>query len=203
MTYAQPLTLALLVVASSWSASACQLRRPDVAPARMIEPQLVEPPVQEKRGLAATPIRLLDTHARGHIGRRLLHQQPHGELSQDSVWSWSSNPDRYLDSALRLALAATADLRPVDTANAATMGVTLIDWHLESSNSTRLVGAVEVSITAPDRTVLTQVIRGSEPLSPEMPGDLAAAAGRLLNTLAAECVARVTQAVRGVRSSES
>ena len=167
----------------------------------MIEPQLIEPRVEEKRGLAAIPIRLLDTHARGHIGRRLLHQQPQGELFEDSIWSWSSNPDRYLDSALRLALAATADLRAVDTANAATMGVTLVAWHLESSNSARLVGAVEVSITAPDRTVLTQVVRGSEPLSTEMPGDLAAAAGRLLNTLAAECVTRVTQAVRALRPS--
>lgn len=166
----------------------------------MIEPQLVEPPVQEKRGLAAAPIRLLDTHARGHIGRRLLHQQPHGELSEDSVWSWSSNPDRYLDSALRLALAATGDLRLVDTANAATMGVTLIAWQLESSNSPRLVGAVEVSITAPDRTVLTQVVRASEPLSTEMPGDLSAAAGRLLNELATQCVARVTEAVRSLRA---
>ena len=202
MTYSRRLALALLV-ASSWSASACQLRRPDVVPARMIEPQLVEPPVQEKRGLAAAPIRLLDTHARGHIGRRLLHQQPHGELSEDSVWSWSSNPDRYLDSALRLALAATGDLRLVDTANAATMGVTLIEWQVESSNSRRLVGAVEVSITAPDRTVLTQVIRASEPLSTEMPGDLAAAAGRLLNELAAECVTRVTQAVLGLRAGGS
>ncbi len=200
MTYSRQLTLALLI-ASSWSASACSLRRPDVAPARMIEPLLVEPQAQEKRGLAATPVRLLDTHAREHIGRRLLHQQPQGELSEDSVWSWSSNPDRYLDSALRLALAATADLRPVDTSYATTMGVTLIEWHVESSNSTRLVGAVEVAITAQDRSVLTQVVRASEPLSPEMPGDLAAAAGRLLTTLAAECVTRVTQAVRGLHGS--
>jgi hypothetical protein len=83
------------------------------------------------------------------------------------------------------------------------MGVTLIEWHVESSNTMRLVGAVEVSITAQDRTVLTQVVRASEPLSQEIPGDLAAAAGRLLSTLATECVTRVTQAVRGLGSGES
>jgi hypothetical protein len=53
-------------------------------------------------GATAAPIRLLDTQARGHIGRRLLHQRPDGELIEDPVWRWSSAPDRYLDTALRL-----------------------------------------------------------------------------------------------------
>ena len=44
----------------------------------------------------ARPVRLLDTQARGHIGRRVLHQQPEGELIEDPVWRWSSAPDRYL-----------------------------------------------------------------------------------------------------------
>ena len=51
---------------------------------------------------------------------------------------------------------------------------------------TRLVGAVEFQITGTDRVVHTQVVRASEPVSAELPGDLAAAAGRLLRRLASD-----------------
>ena len=86
---------------------ACRLRRPDTTPSRMIEPQVLEPQLpdpakQVTKAPNATPVRLLDTQSRGHIGRRLLHQQPDGELTEDPVWRWSSAPDRYLDTALRL-----------------------------------------------------------------------------------------------------
>jgi hypothetical protein len=172
-------------------------------PARMIEPRLPDLPAtvasssQPTSGLAsATPIRLLDTQARGHIGRRLLHQQAGGELVEDPVWRWSSAPDRYLDSALRLGMASRSDVRLVDTGAAASLAVTLIAWHLESAGSTRLVGAVEVEFTGTDRAVRTQVLRGSEPVSGELPGDLADAAGRLLQTLASEAITQSTRAVR-------
>jgi hypothetical protein len=203
----QSLAVALIALASAGGA-AC-LKRPDVAPARMIEPRLVEPaPASgtENQPPSTTPgdasatnairIRLLDTQARGHIGRRPLHQQPDGELIEDPVWLWSSAPDRYLDSALRLALSSSRDLQFVDTVNATTMGVTLVAWHLESTSSSQLDGAVEVVVTRTDRTVSTQIIRGNEPVSGELPDDLADAAGRLLQALAAESLSRAVQAAR-------
>ena len=165
----------------------------------MIEPQLLEPPLAEpqNQGTSATnavPIRLLDTQARSHIGRRVLHQQPDGELTEDPMWRWSSAPDRYLDTALRLELSSNAALRLVDVAGAATLATTLLVWHLESAGGTRLVGAVEFQVTGIDHVVQTQVVRGSEPVSDVLPGDLAAAAGRLLRRLASEGLARVARA---------
>ena len=85
----------LLVVLICLTGIACQLKRPETIPARMIEPQLLTPQApapaeQRTRGLGApAPLRLLDTQARGHIGRRLLHQQPDGEITEDPVWRWS------------------------------------------------------------------------------------------------------------------
>jgi hypothetical protein len=42
--------------------------------------------------------------------------------------------------------------------------------------------------------VRTQVIRASEPVSAELPGNLATAAGRLLHSLASQSLARGIQA---------
>jgi hypothetical protein len=172
------------------------LKRPDTPPSRMIEPQLIEPQLNEPAGQRpatanAAPVRLLDTQARGHIGRRLLHQQPAGELSEDSVWVWSSAPDRYLDTALRLELASSPIWRLVDAASAPVLATTLLAWNLDSTNGTRLVGAVEFQLTGADRVVHTLVVRGSEPVSGDLPGDLAAAAGRLLHRLASDGLTRV------------
>jgi hypothetical protein len=169
----------------------CQLRRPATTPTRMIEPQLLEPQMAEPASLVpkvpnAIPVRLLDTQARGHIGRRVLHQQPDGELTEDSVWRWSSAPDRYLDTALRLEAASNPDIRLVDVGRSPVLAATLLVWNLESAGGTRLVGAVEFQTTGVDRMVHTQVARASEPVSGELPGDLAAAAGRLLRRLASE-----------------
>ena len=141
----------------------------------------------------AAPIRLLDTQARGHIGRRLLHQQPTGELIEDPAWRWSSAPDRYLDTALRLELGSSSSLRLVDAADAPALAINLLVWHLESASDTRLVGAVEFQFTAADRTVHTHIVRLSEPVSAELPGDLAVAAGRLLRRLAQEGLTRVAR----------
>jgi hypothetical protein len=115
-------------------------------------------------------------------------------LTEDPIWRWSSTPDRYLDTALRLALASSPDVRLVDTGNVPAIAVTLLVWQLESAGSTQLVGVVELSVTAADRTVRTQMIRRSEPVSAQLPGDLAAAAKRLLQSLASESLARGIQA---------
>jgi hypothetical protein len=174
----------------------CQLRRPATTPTRMIEPQLLEPQLAEPtlvpKAHNAIPVRLLDTQARGHIGRRVLHQQPDGELTEDSVWRWSSAPDRYLDTALRLEVASHPDIRFVDAGRAPVLAATLLVWNLESAGGTRLVGAVEFQVTGTDRVVHIQVARASEPVSAELPGDLAAVAGRLLRRLASEGLTRVS-----------
>ncbi|WP_035349868.1 ABC-type transport auxiliary lipoprotein family protein [Edaphobacter aggregans] len=181
----------LLLTIACLGAVACRLRRPDTAPTRMIEPQLLEPQLPEPaRQVTKVPnaaaVRLLDTQARGHIGRRVLHQQPDGELTEDSVWRWSSAPDRYLDTALRIEVASSPAIRLVDAGRAPALAATLLVWDLESAGGTRLVGAVEFQITGTDRVVHTQVVRASEPVSAELPGDLAASAGRLLRRLASE-----------------
>lgn len=185
----------LLVTIACLGGMACQLRRPETIPSRMIEPLLVEPAKTGTSGADAAPLRLLETQARGHIGRRVLHQQPDGELTEDAVWRWSSAPDRYLDTALRLELASGPDVRLVDAAGAPALAATLLAWYLESAGEgARLVGAVELQFTGTDRAIRTQVVRSSEPVSAALPGDLAAAAGRLLHRLASEAVTSVTRA---------
>lgn len=178
--------------------AACQLKRPDTIPSRMLEPQLLEPQMseparRETNAPNAMPIRLLDTQARGHIGRRLLHQQPSGELTEDSTWRWSSAPDRYLDTALRLELASSSELRLVDGAGTAALATTLLVWHLESKEEKRLVGAVEFQLTRADRGVQTHVVQASEPVGAELPGNLAVSAGRLLRRLALEGLTRIAR----------
>ena len=189
----------LVVIGVSLAGAACQLKRPDTTPVRMLEPQLLEPalpaPTAQDTTSAGTaaPIRLLETQARGHIGRRLLHQEPTGELIENPAWRWSSAPDRYLDTALRLELASSSSLRLVDAASAPALATNLLIWQLESASGTRLVGAVEFQFTAADRTVHTNIVRSSEPVSAELPGDLAIAAGRLLRRLAQEGLTRVAR----------
>jgi hypothetical protein len=174
----------------------CQLRRPKTTPTRMVEPRLLEPQLPEgvpqvPKAPNATPVRLLDTQARAHIGRQVLHQQSNGELTEDAIWRWSSAPDRYLDTALRLEVASRPAVRLVDTGSAPALAATLLVWDLESAPERRLVGAVEFQVTGINRTIHTQVVQSSEPVSAELPGDLADAAGRLLRHLASEGVACV------------
>jgi len=170
---------------------ACQLRRPTTAPSRVLEPQLLEPQMAEQSGTVsknpnAASIRLLYTESRGNFGRRVLHRQPNGELVEDPVWWWSTSPDRYLDTALRLEAASSPKLRLVDAGDVPTLAANLLAWSLESSGGTRLVGAVEFEMTGTDRVVRTQIVRGSESVSDELPGDLAAVAGRLMRHFASE-----------------
>jgi len=196
MTWVMRGGLVICVLLVCLVGGACQLKRPETIPGRMIEPQLLAPQAPASagpgtRGTTAASIRLLDTQARGHIGRRLLHQRPDGELIEDPVWRWSSAPDRYLDTALRLELTASPVLRLVDVASAPTVAATLLVWHLETGNGTRLVGAVEFQLTRSDHVVQTQVVQASEAVSADLPGDLAAASGRLLRRLALEGLMRV------------
>jgi hypothetical protein len=181
----------LLATIVCLAGSSCQLRRPNTTPTRMIEPQLLEPQLpkaasQVTKTPNATSVRILDTQAREHIGRRVLHQSPNGELIEDAIWRWSAAPDRYLDTALRLEAASSPQVRLVDTGRATSLAATLLVWDLDSSSNARLVGAVEFLITGTDRVVHTQVVQSSEPVSGELPGDLSAAAGRLLRRLASE-----------------
>ena len=135
----------LFVLAVGCLAGGCRVRieRPDTVPIRMIEPQLVEP-----RGVAAdapnaTSVRLLETQGRAHIGRRVLHQQPGGEVTEDPVWLWATIPDRYLDSAVRYAIASNPDIRLVEVGSSPSLAVTLVVWQIGAAPSPRLVGAVE------------------------------------------------------------
>ena len=181
----------LLVALACFGGFACQLRRPHTIPSRMIEPQVLdsglsEPPKQATKAPNAASVRLLDTQARGHIGRRVLHQQQNGELTQDSVWWWSSAPNRYLDTALRLEVASRPDVRIVDGERAPDLAATLLVWDLESQEGPRFVGVVEFQIRGVDGVLDTHVVRASEPVSTELPGDLAVVTGRLLRRFAAE-----------------
>jgi hypothetical protein len=182
----------LFVLAMACLAGGCSVRieRPDTLPTRMIEPRL-EPQRVVADAPNATSVRLLETQGRAHIGRRVLHQQPGGEVTEDSVWLWATTPDRYLDSAVRYAIASRPDIRLVDAGSAASLAVTLVVWQIEAAPSPRLVGAVEIQVTTTERAVHSEIIRAEEPIAAELPGDLAAAAGRLLGRLAADCLSRV------------
>src|SRR6516164_10863237 len=196
MTRNAPTRTWVLLIAANIAQAACQLHRPTTTPSRTLEPQVLEPQLAEQPGsVAKSPdafsIRLLPAESRGNIGRRVLHRQPDGELIEDPVWRWSTTPDRYLDTALRLEVASSPKLRLVDADDVPALSANLLAWNLESSGGTRLVGAVEFQTTGTDRLILTQIVRGSESVSGELPGDLAAAAGRLMRRLASEGLNRI------------
>jgi len=180
-----------LLLFASLALAACQLHRPTTVPSRTLEPQLLDPQLAEQvepvtKVPSATSIRLLATESRGSIGRRVLHRQSDGELIEDPIWRWSTPPDRYLDTALRVEVASSPKLRLVDAGDVPAIAANLLAWNLESSGGTRLVGAVEFETIGTDRVVHTQIVRGSDSVSGELPGDLAAVAGRLMRRLAME-----------------
>jgi hypothetical protein len=179
----------LLLLFASFALLGCQLRRPTTAQNRTLDPQFLEPQLTEQPGTVAknpnaASIRLLSTESRGNIGRRVLHRQPDGELIEDPVWSWSTPPGRYLDTALRLELASSPKVRLVEGGDVPALAANLLAWNLESSEGMRLVGAAEFEITGTDGVIHAQTVRGSESVSGEVPGDLAAAAARLMRRLA-------------------
>jgi hypothetical protein len=187
------LVVVLLTAATLVVGCRLQLQRPETVPARMIEPRQAEPAAAVADSPSATSVRLLETHGQSHIGRRVLHRRPDGEVTEDPIWLWTSTPDRYLDSALRLAIASSPDIRLVNVSTAASLAVTVLAWQLESGPSERLIGAVEVELTRTDRSMHSEIIRAEEPVGADLPGDLSAAAGRLLARLATDCLARVTR----------
>ena len=128
--YSRASALCLLVAACL--TGACRPQRPEAAPTRMIEPRLAGPAGVVVDAPNATSVRLLETLGRAHIGRRVLHQHPDGELTEDPIWRWASTPDRYLDSALRFAVASNPDIRLVDVSSAPSLAVTVVAWQLES-----------------------------------------------------------------------
>ena len=182
---------AICLLLAAACGAACSLRRPGTIPPRTIEPQLVEPQSAGTREPGAAPVRLVQTQARGHIGRRVLHQGTDGEVFEDPVWRWATAPHLYLDSAIRMELSSNPHVRLVDSPEAAAMSVTLLSWHLDTGKESRLVGSVELDITWPDRAVYSAVFQETEPVSPDLPGNVAAASGRLMQRLAAASVARV------------
>lgn len=186
------LPVSFLVACVCLSMAGCALRRPNTAPSRMIEPQLLDsqpssPDDAPSKSAQARSLRLLDTQARAHIGRSLLHRQENGELTYDGVWRWSSSPDRYLETALRLEIASRRDVRLVDSSGTS-LAATLLEWDLDPASTPKLIAAAEFAVTEPNRSVRTRIVRLSEPTSAELPGDLAAVAGRLLRRLASEGV---------------
>ena len=204
MIRAARLGFCLLLAIACLGAASCRLRRPETTPVRMIEPQLLEPQIpdpvrQVPKAPNAASVRLLDTQARGHISRRVLHQQANGELTQDSVWWWSSAPDRYLDTALRLEAASRPDMRLVDAGRAPGLAATLLVWDLESQGGARFVGVVEFQFTGTDGVLDTQVVRASEPVATDLPGDLAAVSGRLLRRFAAEGLTFLASEQKGMK----
>ena len=185
----------VLVVLTAACGAACrlQLQRPETVAVRMVEPRMVEPAEVVADAPNAISVRLLETQGRGHIGRRVLHLQPDGEVTEDPVWLWTTTPDRYVDSAVRYAIASSPDIRLVDIRGAWSLGVTLVAWEIERAPRPRMLGALEVQVTTFDRTVHSEMIRAEEPIAAGLPGDLAAAAGRLLHRLAADALACVTR----------
>jgi len=193
MTRTSRIGVVLLLLGASVSGAGCRLRRPDVEPARAIEPQLREPATRTAGAGPGLRVRLLSVQARGLIGTRLLHQLPGGELATDPVWRWSTAPDRYLETVLRMEVEARPDLRLVDSMDAVLVAVTLLSWQVESVDSPRLAGAMEITATERDRSVHTQLVRRTEPYSGDLPGDLSAAAGRLLQGMVSEGLEQLVQ----------
>jgi hypothetical protein len=196
MSHAPRRASSLLVAIACLGGVACQLRRPNTAPSRTIEPELVDPPLaypekQIPKASNAARIRLLDAEVQGNVGRRVLHKQADGELVEDTVWRWSCPPERYLDTALRLEVAASPNMRLVDSGQAPALAATLLVWELESTGGSHLTGTVEFQITWTNRLVDTKLVRESEPVTAELPGDLATAAGRLMRRLASKGLALV------------
>lgn len=79
----------------------------------------------------------------------------------------------------------------MDTGSATAVGATLLAWPLDDEASApHLVGAIELTVTAADPSLITHVVRARQPVTAERPGNPAAASARLLQTLAAEVVTR-------------
>jgi hypothetical protein len=170
-----------------------KLPRPESVPGRTLDPQMITAEPAEAAS-DAVPIRLLDTQARPHIRHHILHRDASGELTEVAVWSWSSPPDRYLDTALHMAAESNTKFRIVDTSDAPTVAVTLIAFHLESTpdgTGKRLVAVAELRVIDREHRVKTQIVEAEAAVDSELPGNLAVAAGNVLHRIATNCFASV------------
>jgi hypothetical protein len=158
----------------------------------MIEPRLVEPWVQAALAANAAPLRLIETQAIAHLGRRLLTG------SQRRARRGSAMAMVVLARSIPGLGASNPDLRLVDSRNSPALAVTLLAFQLESGGSYQLVGTVEVQVIGADHVIDTDVIRATESLSAELPGNLADAAGRLLQRLASDRLARGDSPLRRI-----
>jgi hypothetical protein len=185
MTHAFRAATLLVATIVCLGATGCRLRRPDAVAIRTIEPQLLEPQIEKPEQVTKAPTRRPDlvlVNAQGNMGRHVVRQQANGELITDPVWRWSAPLSgiwtwRYACNwkQARMRLVGQAVPQPWPR---------LSSWNLESREGTQLVGAVEFQVTWTDRAVNTQLVRDSEPVLAEKPGDLPLAAGRLLRRLA-------------------
>jgi hypothetical protein len=165
----------LLIAIALPGGTACRLRPPQTTPVRMIEPLLVEPPMQERALLEPNPSGCWTPSTRTHRSS-CASPTADGELVEDAIWRWSSAPigiwTRRCISHWRRAPTYVMSMLPTPQPFRSLCWA----WHLESAGETRLVGAIELQLTTNDRVVHTHVVRDSESVSAELPGDLAAAA---------------------------
>jgi hypothetical protein len=143
----------------------------------------------------ASRFRLLGVEAADPIRYRVLHRSSAGELTEDTVWSWSTLPSHLLATALSQGVAADPDLQMVETATAPAVAVTLLSWFMEdTAGGPHLVGAVEVRVTDAERAVHTSLHEAAVPVSRDLPGNLAVQAAQLLGDLAAAVRGAVREA---------
>jgi hypothetical protein len=65
-------------------------------------------------------------------------------------------------------------------------GTRVLMEHVTFEVERGLVGALEIQVVGADHAIHSTVVRASEPTTGEMPGDLAAVAGRLMRHLASD-----------------
>lgn len=182
----------VLLAALATGCATARLERPPTPATRMIDPMIVlddEEPVADAPDAVA--VRLLGARSSDQIGFPILYRTSAGELAEDPVWSWSSRPHAYLETALYRAAASDPGVRFTDTSDASTMSVIFLSCYIEATGAgdQRLVASVELRLTAPDRTVSSHVLTAEESVSGEFPGNLAEVMGRLIRGLAADALA--------------
>jgi hypothetical protein len=126
------------------------------------------------------------------IGYSILRRTAAGELRQDPEWSWSARPHTYLGTALYQAAAADPSIRFADSSDAFGLRAIFLSCYLEEmGEGQRLLASVELRVTGPDQAVSSQVLTAEEPVSGELPGNLAEAMGRVIRRLATDALAAV------------
>ena len=166
---------------------AVKIQPPASPTPRTLDPRL---PAEDLQPTETSPnalqVRLQDVRSSLPVQYSLLRRSSNGELTEDGTWSWSTPPAALLGRALRLTAAADPAIEIVDRSGVTTVAATLVTLHLESE-TTELVGAVELRITRQDRSVRTEVLSDRATVSRDLPGNLADETGRLVTRLATMC----------------